>query len=247
MRQRCMAPLSGLPGGNANSAGLPCTSIMWGAWAFGMAAAAPATLRRLERAGMGALGPAQGLAALAGLLAGLLPRPSAGSGSGRIATPAQTVVNPFIWASLRRPGRDAPFLFASLVADISAVHAHLQPQTEPAAAQHERVPAQSRIAVPAGPPPAERHDALEGELLELVRGMLGPEVGACTFLKHSQVADVPCVSGLNALDVPPVLHGQDCCRASFAAYMHHMEGGCHGVGFWGNPTLYASPVLPGHQ
>ena len=44
-------------------------SVMWGAWALGMAASDPATLARFARMGMGAIRPAQGLLVLAGVLA----------------------------------------------------------------------------------------------------------------------------------------------------------------------------------
>lgn len=46
-------------------AGHGSLSIVWGAWATGMAAAAAATLHRFERLGMGAIPPASGLKALA--------------------------------------------------------------------------------------------------------------------------------------------------------------------------------------
>lgn len=175
-------------------AGLPCTSTMWGAWALGMAASAPAMLRRLERAGMGAIQPAQGLAALAGLMEGLLLQPASGFGFGQDATPAQSVVNPFIWARLRRPGQDTPFLFASLVADIAATDAYFQPPGDPGSAQRERVAEQSRSAAPAGGSLAERRVALEGELLALVRGMLGPEVHPLhMILDQTQFSNTPCM------------------------------------------------------
>jgi hypothetical protein len=51
---------------------MPLSSIMWGAWAIGMAAEAN-ILQRLERAGMGAIPPLDGLNALAGILESLHP------------------------------------------------------------------------------------------------------------------------------------------------------------------------------
>lgn len=53
-------------------AGLPATSVMWGAWALGMAAT-PATLLRFERMGMGAIRPSLGLQALEALLLAQFP------------------------------------------------------------------------------------------------------------------------------------------------------------------------------
>ena len=176
-------------------AGLPCTSTMWGAWALGMAASAPAMLPRLERTGMGAIQPAQGLAALAGLMEGLVLQPSSCLGFGHDATPAQSVMNPFIWARLRRPGQDTPFLFASLVADIAATDAHSQPSGDPGAAQRERTAKQSRSAAPAGLPLLERRAAIAGELLALVRGMLGPEVRPVHVrAEHTQFSSAHCTT-----------------------------------------------------
>lgn len=57
--------------------GFGTVSIIWGAWAVGMAATAAATLRRFERLGMGAITPARGLAALAHVLATASAPPTA--------------------------------------------------------------------------------------------------------------------------------------------------------------------------
>lgn len=51
------------------SPGIKTTSIVWGAWAIGMAASAAATLQRFERQGMGAVTAAQGLRALSHIVA----------------------------------------------------------------------------------------------------------------------------------------------------------------------------------
>lgn len=48
-------------------------SVMWGAWATGMAAADAAILQRFERLGMGSIKPAAGLAALAAVLSAPMP------------------------------------------------------------------------------------------------------------------------------------------------------------------------------
>ena len=50
-------------------AGQPCSAVQWGAWGgVGMVAGSAAVLSRMERAGIGTLTPATGLAALAGML-----------------------------------------------------------------------------------------------------------------------------------------------------------------------------------
>jgi hypothetical protein len=49
--------------------GQPCSAVQWGAWGgVGMVAGSAAVLSRMERAGLGMLTPATGLAALAGVL-----------------------------------------------------------------------------------------------------------------------------------------------------------------------------------
>ena len=51
------------------AAGLRSVSVMWGAWAAGMAASDAATAQRFQRLGMGIIQPHAGLAALARILA----------------------------------------------------------------------------------------------------------------------------------------------------------------------------------
>lgn len=48
--------------------GLRSVSVMWGAWATGMAAAEAGIAQRLQRLGMGIIQPPAGLAALAQIL-----------------------------------------------------------------------------------------------------------------------------------------------------------------------------------
>lgn len=145
---------------------------MWGAWALGMAASSPAMLRRLERAGMGAIQPAQGLAALAALLQGL------GLGLRHHATPAQPIANPFIWARLQRPGQAVPFMFASLLD--GAPPAEALPlsalQRDGIGRSANGTPGVARAAGAAEESSAERRNVLKKELLALVQGMLGPQV-----------------------------------------------------------------------
>lgn len=145
---------------------------MWGAWALGMAASSPAMLRRLERAGMGAIQPAQGLAALAALLQGL------GSGIRHNATTAQPIANPFIWARLQRPGQAVPFMFASLLD--GAPPAEALPlsalQRDGTGSSADCTLGVARAAGATEGSYAERRTVLERELLALVQGMLGPQV-----------------------------------------------------------------------
>jgi hypothetical protein len=163
--RRAAALPPGLPRARA---GLPCTAVLWGAWATGMAAASPALLRRLERAGMGAIAPARGLAALAGLLQGLAPRRP------RRATPAQAVGNPFVWARFGRPGQSAPFLLAALLDAPAAAGAPAHPPRDGAEAWGPLEAAGGAAA--GGGSFASRREALGRELLALVQDMLGPQV-----------------------------------------------------------------------
>jgi hypothetical protein len=156
------------PGPPRTRAGLPCTAVLWGAWATGMAAASPALLRRLERVGMGAIAPARGLAALAGLLQGLGPGPA------RRATPAQAVGNPFVWARFGRPGQSVPFLLAALL-DAPAAAAAPARLHQDGAESWGPVEAAGGAAAGGGSF-ASRREALGRELLALVQGMLGPQV-----------------------------------------------------------------------
>lgn len=61
--------------------GAPAMSIQWGAWGGGGMAGEPVLAARLARAGMGALPPPAGLAALAGALAGLSATRTPGTAS----------------------------------------------------------------------------------------------------------------------------------------------------------------------
>lgn len=60
-----------------NPAGLRSVSIMWGAWATGMAAKDATTAQRFQRLGMGTIAPHTGLAALGQLLRSSAAEPQA--------------------------------------------------------------------------------------------------------------------------------------------------------------------------
>jgi NADP-dependent 3-hydroxy acid dehydrogenase YdfG len=80
--------------GSMRQRGEAAVSVQWGAWAgAGMAANDAQTAARVERTGMGLLAPAAGLAALAGVLAGLQGSaggavPGGGSGAARAVLPS---------------------------------------------------------------------------------------------------------------------------------------------------------------
>jgi NADPH:quinone reductase-like Zn-dependent oxidoreductase len=96
--------------GALSSSGLPALSVQWGAWAgAGMAANDPQTAARVERMGMGLVGPQAGLAALEGALASL----------GAAQQPVVAAA-PFRWqAFLRRFSGAAatPALFSAFAAE----------------------------------------------------------------------------------------------------------------------------------
>ncbi|KAK9803914.1 hypothetical protein WJX72_004698 [[Myrmecia] bisecta] len=94
--------------GTQQAAGISATSIMWGAWATGMAASDPSIARRFERLGMGLIQPAAGLEALS---------------RARQSRNAQVVANPFIWSKLQQPGQPIPFMFELFKPDETAAHA----------------------------------------------------------------------------------------------------------------------------
>jgi hypothetical protein len=76
----------------ARAQGLVGTSVQWGAWGGdtgGMASANSNTLARLDRMGVGALSPEQGLFALSQCLSGA-------------SVPAVLAVNPFNWQNFER-------------------------------------------------------------------------------------------------------------------------------------------------
>jgi hypothetical protein len=76
----------------ARAQGLASTSVQWGAWGGdtgGMASGDSNTLARLDRMGVGALSPEQGLFALSQCLSGA-------------STPAVLAVNPFNWTNFER-------------------------------------------------------------------------------------------------------------------------------------------------
>lgn len=68
--------------------GLAATSMQWGAWGSTGMAVVHRLLPRIIKSGLGVLAPAQGVAALAGVL------------RAASAPPAQLVVSPFEWPKL---------------------------------------------------------------------------------------------------------------------------------------------------
>lgn len=123
------------------------TSIQWGVWrSVGLASAK--VVARLERAGMGTLTPAQGLAALT-LLSQL---------SASLYKP-QVVVNPYAWDRLNKPGQAVPFIFGAVPTASSR-----SASTAPAGAS-----SRPRAAFPDA--------AIRAELQRIVTKMLGRPLG----------------------------------------------------------------------
>lgn len=77
----------------------------------------------------------------------------------------QVVANPFIWSRLNRPGQPVPFLFDEFRPAERAAVAEAQPEGTAA-----------RLQTSTGPAISDR-DALR-DLMDIVKGMLGPQVCA---------------------------------------------------------------------
>jgi len=147
------------------AAGCVGVSVQWGAWAggSGMAAEDSGTLGRLERMGMGALAPAQGLGVLegvlrhgarcAGVLGGELPLVAA---------------SPFVWDRfLSGSRRSSPFFSEFASAASSAADA----------AQGGASPAAPAGALLAAGTLAEQRQFVAAQVSAVVRGLLGADVG----------------------------------------------------------------------
>ena len=127
------------------------SAVQWGAWgATGMASANAAALARIQRSGMGVIAPAAGLAALRAVL------------SSANAHSPQTIASPFAWAALLASVEAPPPVFAEHAA---AAAAPLR-----AAA---RQPQRGAVAVV-----VHTSGSVLPRVLEIVRGMLGPQVRA---------------------------------------------------------------------
>jgi hypothetical protein len=132
------------------------SSIMWGAWAVGMAAADAAMLRRIQSSGVGSIAPAAGLQLLARLLQG---------------TPdTQLVATPFDWPKLQQAaaGSHIPPLFEDFT--------QLAQQASTPAAFQLPPRQQQQASLGAAVPAAQGPDELMQSLRSMVGGMLGADV-----------------------------------------------------------------------
>lgn len=144
------------------SLGLPAISINWGPWSqVGLAAAQTNRGERLESRGLGSLAPAQGLAALAALLA---------------ANPAQAAVMPFDFAQWRQ------FHPAAAQASLLADFVHAQP-AEPAPAAASVKPANLKEQLRNLEPGRKRRTLLESHLQEQVAQVLKLKPAVVTLSK----------------------------------------------------------------
>ena len=75
----------------------------------------------------------------------------------------QVVANPFIWNRLNRPGQPVPFLFNEF-----------KPAEHTAVAEMQPVASATKLQATTGPA-ISRADALR-DLMDIVKGMLGPQV-----------------------------------------------------------------------
>ena len=75
----------------------------------------------------------------------------------------QVVANPFIWSRLNRPGQPVPFLFDEF-----------KPVQQPAVAEPRVEGAAAELQTSTGPA-ISTADALR-DLMDIVKGMLGPQV-----------------------------------------------------------------------
>ena len=167
------------------AAGAPAVAIAWGPWATGMAAKDPRIGARLERAGLGPISPAAGLAALAHALSASASGPGSNLIAARIDWPQLMAVS--------KAAAAAP-LFASFHA--VAAPGPGQMVTSPAGAMPP-----ASVAAPAQTAPTVRLSkaAVQAQLQEIVAGMLGPDVSVDAPLMESGLDSLSAVELRNNL------------------------------------------------
>ena len=167
--------------GAAHQAGCVATSVQWGAWAgAGMAAGDTTTASRVERTGMALLLPAQGLSILEGML--IAPKPS---------TPSVVAANAFVWSKfLNRFGANPPSLFNEFVQE-GAVGGE---------ATQAGVSRTGAAAALAGVSPEERKAAVDGQVKDAVRSILGVDVSPDEPLMAAGLDSLGAVELKNALE-----------------------------------------------
>ena len=160
--------------------GLPAASMQWGAWAgSGMAANNPAVAARLQRVGLAALAPAQGLAALSHALTGLQHPSSSGQ-----LHPAAIVGASFLWSAFLKEGREAMGMYAEFRPAAAAGGSHYDGHERhmPAAASRQPEPTVQQMNAAAVPhwhglPPAAKQQWVSSILAAAVVKILGRELG----------------------------------------------------------------------
>ena len=146
------------------------SAVQWGAWgATGMASANPTALARIQRSGMGVIAPAAGLAALHAVLY---------SSTAAHSSP-QTIASPFAWATLLASAKTLPPVFGEHAAAVAGA-----PMRAAAAAPLKaaaRQPQHGAVAVV-----VHTSGSVLPRVLEIVRGMLGPQVHLLSFYSPEQ-------------------------------------------------------------
>jgi len=176
------ALLDALAGATQRS-GLAATSVQWGAWAgAGMAAGDSGTADRVERTGMALLPPPQGLAMLEGMV--LAAKPS--------DTISVLAASAFVWPKfLQRFGssKDTPALFTEFIVESSA-----STSTASGAARGGQ---QSAFA---GISPEQRKAAVEDQVKDAVRSIIGQDVSPDEPLMAAGLDSLGAVELKNALE-----------------------------------------------
>jgi acyl carrier protein len=159
-------------------------SVQWGAWAgAGMAAQDRATLRAVQRLGMGMVQPSEGLAALRAVFA--------------LSAPVLAAV-PFDWAKLAQHAqRDgcSPAIYAELLGPLAPPPAAPRPPATVLSAVFQ----QAAPAAAAAPLEAV-HASVRAQAQEVLRGILGAEVGMEEPLMAAGLDSLASVEFRNALE-----------------------------------------------
>lgn len=147
-------------------AGLSASSILWGPWAVGMAAAKPAILARFRKAGLQAFTPVTGLRALSAAMASTCTNPLTASIAWEVLLQAQSTVSPVFDEFL--PAQDAapapvPGARQKTSAEQGGIAIHIE-AVAPSVKGHQLTAEELEISV--------------GQVAQIVQSMLGRSVPA---------------------------------------------------------------------